>query len=164
MKEIYPKIKVLKDDEYEKEVQIMLCDQPYRSESVQDFFDMMYDYKPDELVLDRMNHLEYERDATDRVFCPSGKMEDAGIIYATGLKYCLPNSDANENPEEEQAEGKRIQWLIYLEGDKEDIECAFEYYIFYRDEKGDVCRLHDDVLPLPFKIRQTGSEGSYIVI
>ena len=164
MKKIYPKIKVLKDDEYEKEVQIMLCDQPYRSESVQDFFDMMYDYKPDELVLDRMNHLEYERDATNPVFCPSGKMEDAGIIYATGLKYCLPNSDANESPEVEQAEGKRIQWLIYLEGDQEDIECAFEYYIFYRDEKGDVCRLHDDVLPLPFKIRETGSEGSYIMI
>lgn len=163
MRDIYPKIKVLKDGEYEKEVQIMLCDQPHRSESVQEFFDMMYDYKPDELVLDRMNQLEYERPVGVNTFCPTGEMEDK-IIYATGLKYLLPNSDAEEKPEVEQAEGKQIQWLIYLEGKEKDIECAFEYYIFFRDEKGDVCRLHDDVLPLPFMIRERGSEGSYIII
>ena len=166
MRDFYPKVTVHKDDLYEKELEILLRDTSDESDSLREFTELVYNYTKDELILDRFTRLEYDRKSGEKTFGPTGEIPEIGVSYATLITYRTPEKDEKESPVVEQAAGKQLQWLIYFESAKGEVSCKIEFYIFYRDENGDISHLHEDVFPLPLLIRELGSGdcGSYVDI
>ena len=138
MKELYTKITVRKDEMYDKEMEFFLHDYPREVSELDEYATMLYDSTKDEEIIDIFTRVEYEQDP-EPTFRPSGEFEDIGITYATGIQYRLPDEErVYEHPVVEQAVGKQLEWRIYLDSQKKAVECFIEFYMFYRDQDGDM--------------------------
>lgn len=164
MKEIYTKITVRKDEMYDKELEFFLHDYPREVSEVDEYATMLYDSTKDEEIIAIVSRMEYEQ-TSEQVFSPSGEFEDMGITYATGIQYRLPDEErVYEHPVVEQAVGKQLEWRIYLDSQKKAVECFIEFYMFYRDQDGDIRRIHKDNLSYPLLIPERDTAGAYITL
>ena len=164
MKEIYTKITVRKDEMYDKELEFFLHDYPGEVSESDEYATMLYDSTKDEEIIAIVSRMEYEK-TSEQVFSPSGEFEDQGITYATGIQYRLPDEErVYEHPVVEQAVGKQLEWRIYLDSRKKEIECFIEFYMFYRDQDGDIRRIHKDNLLYPLLIPERDTAGAYITL
>ena len=164
MKELYTKITVRKDEMYDKEMEFFLHDYPREVSELDEYATMLYDSTKDEEIIDIFTRVEYEQDP-EPTFRPSGEFEDIGITYATGIQYRLPDEErVYEHPVVEQAVGKQLEWRIYLDSQKKAVECFIEFYMFYRDQDGDIRRIHKDNLSYPLMIPARDTAGAYITI
>ena len=164
MKEIYTKITVRKDEMYDKEMEFFLHDYPREVSELDEYATMLYDSTKDEEIIAIVSRMEYEQ-TSEQVFSPSGEFEDQGITYATGIQYRLPDEErVYEHPVVEQAVGKQLEWRIYLDSQKKEIECFIEFYMFYRDQDGDIRRIHKDNILYPLLIPERDTAGAYITL
>lgn len=164
MKEIYTKITVRKDEMYDKELEFFLHDYPREVSELDEYATMLYDSTKDEEIIAIVSRMEYEQ-TSEQVFSPSGEFEDQGITYATGIQYRLPDEErVYEHPVVEQAVGKQLEWRIYLDSRKKEMECFIEFYMFYRDQDGDIRRIHKDNLLYPLLIPERDTAGAYITL
>ena len=164
MKEIYTTITVRKDEMYDKELEFFLHDYPGEVSELDEYATMLYDSTKDEEIIAIISRMEYEQ-TSEQVFSPSGEFEDQGITYATGIQYRLPDEErVYEHPVVEQAVGKQLEWRIYLDSQKKEIECFIEFYMFYRDQDGDIRRIHKDNLLYPLLIPERDTAGAYITL
>ena len=164
MKEIYTKITVRKDEMYDKELEFFLHDYPGEVSELDEYATMLYDSTKDEEIIAIVSRMEYEQ-TSEQVFSPSGEFEEQGITYATGIQYRLPDEErVYEHPVVEQAVGKQLEWRIYLDSQKKEIECFIEFYMFYRDQDGDIRRIHKDNLLYPLLIPERDTAGAYITL
>ncbi len=164
MKEIYTKITVRKDEMYDKELEFFLHDYPGEVSELDEYATMLYDSTKDEEIIAIVSRMEYEQ-TSEQVFSPSGEFEDQGITYATGIQYRLPDEErVYEHPVVEQAVGKQLEWRIYLDSQKKEIECFIEFYMFYRDQDGDIRRIHKDNILYPLLIPERDTAGAYITL
>ena len=164
MKEIYTKITVRKDEMYDKELEFFLHDYPGEVSELDEYATMLYDSTKDEEIIAIVSRMEYEQ-TSEQVFSPSGEFEDQGITYATGIQYRLPDEErVYEHPVVEQAVGKQLEWRIYLDSQKKEMECFIEFYMFYRDQDGDIRRIHKDNILYPLLIPERDTAGAYITL
>ena len=164
MKEIYTKITVRKDEMYDKELEFFLHDYPREVSELDEYATMLYDSTKDEEIIAIVSRMEYEQ-TSEQVFSPSGEFEDQGITYATGIQYRLPDEErVYEHPVVEQAVGKQLEWRIYLDSQKKEMECFIEFYMFYRDQDGDIRRIHKDNILYPLLIPERDTAGAYITL
>ena len=152
MNEIFSKLIIHKHGIEENELELQLSDVSEESEAVREFNQILYEPAQDERLLERVSRMEYERKAAWGT--ASDIMDDGDVIYATGLKYCgkQNSSEVPEVASYPQGKGKMIHWLLCFESEKRDIPCALEFYVFYRNSTGDICRLHPDEHEIEIRI------------
>ena len=149
---------------YDKELEFFLHDYPGEVSELDEYATMLYDSTKDEEIIAIVSRMEYEQ-TSEQVFSPSGEFEEQGITYATGIQYRLPDEErVYEHPVVEQAVGKQLEWRIYLDSQKKEIECFIEFYMFYRDQDGDIRRIHKDNLSYPLLIPERDTAGAYITL
>ena len=152
MKELYTKITVRKDEMYDKEMEFLLQDYPDEITHLDEYAEMLYDSSKDEAIIKLASRMEFDL-TNEPTFRPSGEFEDHGISYATGLQYCLPGGEGvAEHSVVEQMPGKHLEWRMYFNSTKNEVECLIEFYIFYRNQDGDIRRIHKDNLTYPLLI------------
>ena len=135
------KIKKVFEDEEGFELELGLSDSPLQSSSDLDMECILYDPKDDEQILDDINRFEYSKRATWGE--PSFDIAEGDITCASVLKYRDPNGeDVSEVDSYPQGKGKEIFWLLMFEGNKKEIPCYLELYVFFRDTAGDMYKLH----------------------
>lgn len=162
MKEIFTKQIIHKKTGDEVKIELQLSDESEESEVVRDFNKAIYNSTPDEILLERITGIEYAQKGLWGSV--EGILDGEEIVYACSVKYCKPKFYA-ETPEVAaypQGKGKVIQWSLILEAAQKDTPCTLEYYVFYRDTTGDICRLHPDEHELNITVPLTHPEAIYV--
>ena len=120
------------------------------------------DSKTDQQVAAELFREEYEctlknADA-DAIF-------DNEIIYSTGLKYCLPEKD--DEPEVHvcpQEKSKVIHWLFMLCEEKEETDVTVEIFAFFRDQSGNIFRLHPSDNKVDLHLIKDSEASEYFIL
>lgn len=164
MREIFSTLTIHSKEKYDTEVELLLQDHFDGSDTLRDFVDLLYSPEKDESMLDYACHTEFEAKGTTAV-APSGTLEKLGVIYATGVRYSPQKGEPpSEKASYAQAKGNFLEWSLFFESVNKLVRCTLEFYIFYRDQYGDICKLHADNNKLDIEIPPTEAKGNYIRI
>lgn len=156
MKQIYSKLQILKQDPHENKLLIQLSNETDESDVFRDFNRALYDASGDEEIIRQIG--TYELEQKTGWGDPGGVFKDEQVLYAMVLKYKYEQEeDAPELGTYPQQKGKLIQWNILFEAQDKDVDCTFEYYLFYRDSMGNIFRLHTDEHELSMPLKAGGS-------
>ena len=122
-------------------IELRLSDTPLENEGIMEMEKIFYDPKDDEAILDLISPIEFENKM--EWGGPMGSLDNGNISVATILKYYAPDdTDVPEVASYPQKKGRIIEWVVLLQGEKKDIPCVAEYFVFYRDSSGDIRKLH----------------------
>ena len=161
MKKIYSRQIICKQTKTANEIELRLSGEPTESEAMQDLNQALYNPEDDEHILRLISRTEWERKM--EWGDPGGILGDNDILYATTLKYNHPHeSGVPEQAAYPQKKGKCVQWAILLEAQLRETPCTFEYYVFYRDQMGDIVRLSADEHELTLTLPKGISSEVYI--
>ena len=88
------------------------------------------------------------------------------MVFATGLTYILPNEEGvPELVSCPQRAGKKFLWILIFASDNRDIQCTFEFFAFFRNSAGDICKLHpDNGNTIDFAVQKGNREGVTVAI
>lgn len=156
MKKIYSKLQILKQDPHENKLLIQLSNETDESDVFRDFNRALYDASGDEEIIRLIGSYELEQKKCWGF--PGDVFKEDEVLYAMVLKYKYEQEeDAPELGTYPQQKGKLIQWNILFEAQDKDVDCTFEYFLFYRDSMGNIFRLHTDEHELPMPLKAGGS-------
>lgn len=158
MYELFSKLITHKQSPEEHILELRLSNTSDEMDAVLELDRILYDPSTDEKMLHSINDVEYEHqlepDPTDDL------AQEKHIYFVSGLKYCLFKDDnSSELPSYPQSKGKRLLWTLYFQSSRRQVPCTIEYYVFYRDQSGDVYRLHTGENTLDITIPQSPSNG-----
>ena len=163
MIEIFSKLIVHKQTESAIDIELQLSDTSEESALERDFNKAVYNPCHDEETLEVISRAEFEDHAS--VGGATGILGDDEVIYATELKCCLPtNTDVPEVASYPQGKGKILQWLLLFEAASDDVNCMVEYYVFYRNSIGDICKLHPEENRVSIHISHERAEATPVTV
>ena len=153
----------LDQDEEGIELELGLSEVPLQSEAEMDMDCILYSPKEDQEVLDAISRFEFEQ--LKGWDLPSHTIEEEHINCATALKCRMyVDHDIPEVASYPQGKGKEIFWTLMFEGEKREISCNLELYVFFRDTMGDIRKLHPFEHDIPICIPYKNPESTYVTL
>lgn len=163
MNDIYSKLFFRKQTDEEIEIDLCLSDTPQDSDADRTLDEAFYEPWDDVQIIEQISKIEFEHKM--EWGGPSGRFDEDGIIYATGLKYCYKEDDnVPEVASYPQAKGKGVRYLMLFEAEKKDTPCTLEFFFFYRDPTGDIVKLHPVDHEIDIVIPRSNPESVYVLI
>ncbi len=164
MNEIFSKLIVSRNEANQIEVELQLSDSPEKSSGNRDRGTSKYNPKNDEEILDSITRIEFEHKM--ELPAPPGDLLRGDMVFATGLTYILPNEEGvPELVSCPQRAGKKFLWILIFASDNRDIQCTFEFFAFFRNSAGDICKLHPDKgNTIDFAVQKGNREGVTVAI